>query len=63
MLNFWSTGYNNLTGIYISNFTYSDGTILNYGKVPTSLPTGSTNKIEVFSFNVSNILSGVWGYQ
>jgi hypothetical protein len=51
MLNSWSTAYNSIDGLYISNLTFSDGSVLNYGLKPTSPPSGSINIAQLFSFD------------
>ena len=61
-LNSWSTAYNNISGIYISNLTFSDGRFYKYGIIPTTTPTGSTNIKQVFNFTSAESISGIWGY-
>ena len=59
----WKTEFNNVTGIYISNITLSDGTELNYGKIPESVPENSVNMKYEYTFdNIGSYLAGLSGY-
>ena len=59
----WKTEFNNLTGIYVSNITLSDGTELNYGKIPESIPENSVNMKSEYKFdNIGSYLAGLSGY-
>lgn len=51
-----------MSGIYISNIVYSDGSNLRYGVRPT-IPSGSSNINQTFALNANEPIAGMWGYE
>ena len=62
-LTHWTALYNNLTGIFKSDLTFSDGEYVSYGLPGGIPPAGSRHFNRTLVYNYDTPVSGIWGFE